>query len=126
MDDVIQYMRDELKIKISKEKERKLIEKFKDRRTEDKVYWYISIDERTITFFFDGMITKKDYEKIKLLDKNTEIYFGEIAKHTEAEAYLSELCFVENEDKISKCLNGNKRNDFDLMGFLYEQDIIDE
>ena len=70
------------------------------------------------------MITKEDYEKVKLLDQNTEIYFGEIAKHTEAEAYFSELCFVEDEDEIAKCLNGNKRNDFDLMEFLYEQDIL--
>ena len=65
MEEIIRFMKDELKIKISKEKEQKIIEKFMDRTYDDMVYWYIDIDERKITFFFDGFITKQDYEKLK-------------------------------------------------------------
>ena len=124
MEEIIRFMKDELKIKISKEKEQKIIEKFTDRTYDDMVYWYIDIDERKITFFFDGFITKQDYEKIKTLDDKTELCFGEIAKHTEAEAYLSELSFVENKEDILKRVKGNKRNDFDLMEYLHNQDIM--
>ena len=134
MEDIIKFMRDELKIKISKVKEQKIIEKVKEQRIiekiktrdyDDNVYWYIDIDERTITFFFDGLITKKEYEKIKLLDKKTALNFGEIAKHTYAKAYLSELCFIENEDEMVKHIKGNKRNDFDLMQILYDSNILE-
>ena len=124
MEEIIRFMKDELKIKISKEKEQKIIEKFTDRTYDDMVYWYIDIDERKITFFFDGFITKQDYEKIKTLDDKIELCFGEIAKHTVAEAYLSELSFVENKEDILKRVKGNKRNDFDLMEYLYDQDIL--
>ena len=121
--EIIKYMKDELKIKISKNKELNLLEKFRNRSYEDSVYWYISVDERSITFFFDGLISKQDYEKIKKVDKNKEICFGEIAKHCYADAKLNELIFIEDEQEILKRMNSNQRNNFDLMELIY--DIID-
>ena len=124
--EIINYMKDELKIKISKNKELNLLEKFRNRTYEDSVYWYISVDERTITFFYDGLITKKEYEKIKTIDKNKNIFFGEIAKHCYADAKLHEIIFIEDEHEILKRMNCNQRNDFDLMEFLYVHDIISD
>ena len=72
----------------------KLVKKIKNEKIcNNLIYWHIDVNERSITFFFDGVITKEQYKDVKTLDKNTEIYFGDIAKYTPAECYLSEIIF---------------------------------
>ena len=77
-----------------------------------------------MTFFYDGFISCEEYEKIKFLDGSTEICFGEISKHCKAECYLSEIVFITDADKINKRIENNKSNYFDLMDYLYDQEII--
>ncbi len=118
IEDIIDYMKDELQIKISKEKEQQVIDKFYDiskNRIKDLIYWSIDINERSISFFYDGLITKNDYEKIKNMDEKKHINFGEIAKHCYAEAYIKELVFTDDTQKIMMYLQGNQQNRFDLM-----------
>jgi thiol-disulfide isomerase/thioredoxin len=39
----------------------------------DKIYWSVDIEERRKTFFYEGIITKDEYEKIKTLPPDTNI-----------------------------------------------------
>jgi len=82
------------------------------------IYWSIDIDERHISFFYDGIITKEEYECIKKLDGTTNVSFGEIAKYNYAICEINEINFSTNPKDINMFLNGNKRTSKDLMEYL--------
>jgi len=105
----------------------KLVRKLKNKqKCNNLIYWYIDVDSKTITFFYDGVITKEEYSNIKTLDMNTEIYFEEIAKYTSADCYLHEIIFSEDEGDILKCIKGNKKTNLDLVNYFYEEEILKE
>lgn len=86
--------------------------------TDNLIYWSIDIDERHISFFYDGIITKEEYECIKKLDGKTNINFGEITKYSYAICEINEIEFSTNQKDINMFLNGNKRTSKDLMDYL--------
>ena len=105
----------------------KLVRKLKNKqKCNNLIYWYIDVDSKTITFYYDGVITKEEYSNMKTLDMNTEIYFEEIAKYTSLDCCLHEIIFSEDEGDILKCIKGNKRTNFDLMNYFYEEEILKE
>ncbi len=121
IEDILDYMKNELKIKISKSKTQQIISNFSTISTnkyKNYIYWYVDVNERTITFFFEGLITKEQYEKIKLLDQNKIVHFGEIAKHCYADAMLSEIVFTDESKKILMYVQGNQHQNIDLIEVL--------
>ena len=126
LEDIIIFIK-ELQIKLSPEQEALILEQFTDKSSDVYnafVYWYIDVDCRKIKFFFEGIITKQDYEKIKTPDEKCNIYFGEISKHSYANAELNELQFSEDKDQILAFEKSNKRDYFDFVEFLHEQEKL--
>ena len=65
VDKVVDFITNELKIDINKENKKLIMEKFYP-DIKDKVYWSCQIEES----FYDGIISKKNYEKNKTLPSN--------------------------------------------------------
>ena len=75
VDRVIEFITNDLNIKISKKNKELIIDKFYP-DIKEKIYWSISIDERRIEFFYEGITSKDEYEKIKTLSPDTHIMFN--------------------------------------------------
>ncbi len=73
IDKVINYITDELNIEITEKNKELIINRFYP-DIKDKIYWSIDIDERHSSFFYEGIISKDEYEKIKTLPPDTYIY----------------------------------------------------
>ena len=117
--DIIEY---DLNIKISKKKKQIIYDKFYP-DIKDKIYWSYRIENS----FYEGIISKEEYEKIKTLPPKTNICFGEIAKYVYDDGILENFPFTEDKNEIIKFYDrGGKRgeNYFDLIGYFYECDIF--
>jgi hypothetical protein len=126
IEEIINFITKDLNIKISEKKKNIIINKFYD-NYKDKIYWSINIDGRCMSFFYEGIVSKKDYEKIKLLPSDTYILFASPAKYVDFECNLSEITFTEDENKIKEIYNkGGEKNTsfFDLMDYFYEYEKI--
>jgi hypothetical protein len=124
IDDVINYITNDLNIKISNKKRDQIIDKFYP-DIKNKVYWSISVSCRVMDFFYEGMISKEEYEEIKLKPPKTSIYFGSHAKYVDEDGCLDELSFSEDIQKLKKFYDKggeNSNNYFDLMGYLNDKD----
>jgi hypothetical protein len=86
------------------------------------IYWEIEINERDYNFFYNGYIYKDDYEKIKLINPNINICFGEISKHCYSQCFLNEITFFEDINKEIENNYKYSRNNFDLINFLIENE----
>ena len=118
VDKVLYIIENDLNMKISKKKKQIIYDKFYP-DIKDKIYWSYRIEKS----FYEGIISKKEYEKIKTLPQNTNIHFGEIANHVYDDGILEKFPFTEDENKIKQFYDrGGTRgeNYFDLMDYFYE------
>ena len=122
VDKVLDIIENDLNIKISKKKKQIIYDKFYP-DIKDKIYWSYRIENS----FYEGIISKEEYEKIKTLPPKTDICFGEIAKYVYDEGILENVPFTEDKNEISKFYDrGGKRgeNYFDLIEYFYDCDIF--
>ena len=120
IDEVIDFLVNDLNIKISKKKRDQIINKFYP-DIKENIYWSIDINERVMSFFYEGIISKDEYEKIKTLPPDTNIFFGSHAKYVDEVGNLSEISFKEDVNKIKKLYDkGFKKSSsyFDLIAGL--------
>ena len=111
-----------MKGKISKKKKQIIYDKFYP-DIKDKIYWSYRIENS----FYEGIISKEEYEKIKTLPPKTNICFGEIAKYVYDDGILENFPFTEDKNEIRKFYDrGGKRgeNYFDLIEYFYDCDIF--
>ncbi len=123
IDRVIEFITNDLNIKISKKNKELIINKFYP-DIKDKFYWYVDGSG-----FYEGIISKEEYEKLKTLPPDTQIDFPEIAKYVNDECKLKDISFKEDIDKIKKLYDKGFENCatyFDLMFYLYDFHILDE
>ena len=127
IDEIINYLINDLNIKISKKKIDQLTNKFYP-DINNLIYW--SVDGEAL---YEGVITKEEYEKIKTLPLNTHINFPDIAKYVNDECELEDIInsFEEDDnDNIEeiKALydKGFKKcaTYFDLMNYFYEYEKL--
>ena len=64
IDEIINFLTNDLNITISNKKRDLIINKFYP-DINNKIYWSIDIEERRKSFFYEGIITKKEYDLIK-------------------------------------------------------------
>jgi len=124
VDKVLDIIENDLNIKISKQKKQIIYDKF-DPDIKDKIYWSYRIENS----FYEGIISKEEYEKIKTLPPKTDICFGEIAKYVYDEGILENVPFTEDKNEIRKFYDrGGKRgeNYFDLIEYFYNDDDNDD
>ena len=124
VDDVVKYITDELNIEISEKNKELITDKFYP-DIKDKFYWSCDIE----CSFYEGVVSKDEYEKIKTLPPNTNIHFAEIAKYVCDECELEDILpFTDDINKIKKFYDKggqNSNNYFDLMNYFYETEKLD-
>ena len=123
VDDVLKYLTKNLNIKISKKNKDLVIEKFYP-EIKDKIYWCCHCD---YSGFYEGIISKEEYEKIKTLPLDTNITFEQITKYEDNECYLEEIEFSDEIDKIKKLIDKGFKECttyFNLMNYLYENENL--
>ena len=123
IDEVLYFLTNDLNIKISNKKRDLIINKFYP-DIKDKIYWSIDIEERRKSFFYEGIITKEEYEKIKTLPPDTNITFNSDYKDDDDdEGDISEISFIDDVNKVKKIYDkglGKNASYCDLMFSLYE------
>ena len=126
IDEIINFLTNDLNIKISNKKRDLIINRFYP-DIKDKIYWSISINERHRDSFYEGIISKEEYDKMKILPPDTQIDFPEIDKYVNDECELKEISFQEDINEIKKLLDKGFEDCatyFDLMFYLYENEIL--
>ena len=97
VEDVLDYLINDLKIKISKKNKDLVLDKFYP-DIKDKLYWCFEIEES----FYEGIVSKEEYEKIKTLPPDTEIVFAQIDKYVYDECEIKDIPFTDDINKIKK------------------------
>ena len=127
IDEIINFLTNDLNIKISNKKRDLINNKFYP-DIKDKIYWSIDIEERRKTFFYEGIITKGEYDLIKTLPPDTNITFNNDYKDDDDdEGDISEIIFIDDINKVKKVYDkGFKENASycDLMFYLYENEKL--
>ena len=128
VDKVIEFITNDLNIEITEKNKELILDKFYP-YIKDKIYWSVDIEERRKSFFYEGIITKEEYEKIKTLPPDTNIKFNNDYKDDDDdEGDLSEITFKEDDKNEIKKLydKGFKKSTTycDLMFYLYENEIL--
>ena len=122
VDEVLDIIKNDLNIKISEKKKQIIYDKiYPD--IKDKIYWSYRIEDS----FYEGIISKEEYEKIKTLSPKTNICFGEIANNVYDDGILENFPFTEDKNEIRKFYDrGGKRgeNYFDLIEYFYDCDKL--
>ena len=126
VDKVIKFISDELDIEITERHKELIMDKFYP-NIKNKINWFFEIDDEE----YEGMITKQEYEIVKKLSPETDIYFNGWSK----EGYYCKLKDIEFKhdidtlkemyDKGDNYYMEQQNEQFDLMDFLYSNDIID-
>jgi hypothetical protein len=100
IDEILNFLTNDLNIKISNKTIDLINNKFYP-NIKDKIYWSISIEARHHDSFYEGIISKEEYDKLKTLPPDTQIDFPEIDKYVNDECELKEISFKEdvNEKK---------------------------
>ena len=122
VDKVLDIIENDLNIKISKKKKQIIYDKFYP-DIKDKIYWSYRIENS----FYEGIISKEEYEKIKTLPPKTNICFGEIAKYVYDDGILENFPFTEDKNEIIKFYDRGGEggeNYFDLIEYFYDCDIF--
>ena len=83
-----------------------------------------------MSFFYEGIISKDEYEKIKTLSPDTYIHYRSICKYVDEEGDLSDISFKEdvNINEFKKLYDkGLKKSTTysDLMDYFYEEQILE-
>ncbi len=127
IDEIINFLANELNIKISTRKRDLINNKFYP-DINNKIYWSIDIEEMRKTFFYEGIITKDEYEKIKTLAPDTNICFYNHYKDDDGdEGNLSEISFIDDVNEVKKIYDKGFEESAsycDLMFYLYENKIL--
>ena len=132
IDEIINFLTNDLNIKISNKKIDLINNKFYP-NINNLIYWSIGIQARHHESFYEGIITKEEYEKIKTLPPDTCIAFPEIAKYVNDECELEDIINSFEEDdndnikEIKKLIDKGFRKCatyFDLMFYLYENEKL--
>ncbi len=124
VDEVIEFMKNDLNIKISNKKEELINNKFYP-DIKNKVYWSHYVEDT----LYHGIVSKKDYEKIKTLPDDTHIHLASIAKYINDECELKDIMpFTDDTNKIKLFYDrggvNNNNNYFDLMNYFYEYEKL--
>ena len=132
IDEILNFLTNDLNIKISNKKRDLINNKFYP-DIKDKIYWSIEIEERRKTFFYEGIVTKEEYDLIKTLPPDTDITFNSDYKDDDDDVGdLSEISFIEDVDKVNKIKKiydkGFKESASycDLMFYLCENEILEK
>ena len=127
IDEIINFLTNDLNIKISNKKIDLINNKFYP-DIKDKIYWSIDIEERRKTFFYEGIITKEEYNLIKTLPPDTSITFNSDYKDDDDdEGDISEVSFIDDVNEIKQLYDkGFKESESycDLMFYLYENEKL--
>ena len=127
VDKVINYITDELNIEITEKNKELIIDRFYP-DIKDKIYWSVDIEERRKSFFYEGIITKEEYDLIKTLPPDTNIIFNsDYQDDDDDEGNISEISFIDDVNKVKKIYDkGFEENASycDLMFYLYENEIL--
>jgi hypothetical protein len=127
VDKVINYITDELNIQITEKNKELIIDRFYP-DIKDKIYWSVDIEERRKSFFYEGIITKEEYDLIKTLPPDTNIIFNTDYKDDDDdEGNISEISFIDDVNKVKNIYDkGFEENASycDLMFYLYEHEIL--
>ena len=123
VDKVINYITDELNIEITEKNKELIMDKFYP-DIKDKIYWSVDIEERRKSFFYEGIITKEQYDLIKTLPPDTNVIFNSDYKDDDDdEGNISEISFIDDVNKVKYIYDkGFEENASycDLMFYLYE------
>ncbi len=104
VDKVIEFITNDLNIEITEKNKELILDKFYP-DIKDKIYWSVDIEERRKSFFYEGIVTKEEYEKIKTLPPDTDIKFNDDYKDDDDdEGDLSEITFIDDINKVKKIL----------------------
>ena len=95
VDDVLDYLINVLKIKISKKNKDLVLDKFYP-DIKDKLYWSFKIEKS----FYEGIVSKEEYEKIQTLPPDTEIVFAEIDKYVYDQCQIKDIPFTNDIEKM--------------------------
>jgi hypothetical protein len=119
---VFEYMRNDLKIKISKEKEQKAIGHFikTPDDIDDLILWRCTgeTNERhSDSYERQGTITKEDYELIKNTNPDDDIAMDQIAKYVSVYCYFKYIKFIFDKNEIIDFINSNEDN-YPLMDYM--------
>ena len=126
IDEIINFLTNDLNIKISNKKRDLIINRFYP-DIKDKIYWSISIKARHHDSFYEGIVSKEEYDKIKTLPPDTNISFPEIDKYVNDDCELEDISFEEDVNEIKKLYDKGFEDCatyFDLMFYLYENEIL--
>ena len=127
IDEIINFLINDLNIKISNKKIDLINNKFYP-DIKDKIYWSVDIEERRKSFFYEGIITKEEYDLIKTLPPDTNITFNSDYKDDDDdEGDISEIIFIDDvNNKKAIYDKGFKKSASycDLMFYLYENEIL--
>ena len=124
VDDVLDYLINDLKIKISKKNKDLVVEKFYP-DIKDKLYWSFEIEKS----FYEGIVSKEEYEKIKTLPPDTEIVFAQIDKYVYDECEIKDIPFTNDIKKIKKLFDKGFENSetyYDLMTNDKIEELLEE
>ena len=122
VDEVLDIIENNLNIKISEEKKQIIYDKIYP-NIKDKIYWSYRIENS----FYEGIIIREEYEKIKTLPQNTKIQFDEIANNVYDVGILEEFYFTEDKNDIMQFYDRERvggENYFDLMEYFYDCDKL--
>jgi len=123
VDEILNFLTNDLNITISNKKRDLINNKFYP-GIKDKIYWSVDIEERRKSFFYEGIITKKEYDLIKTLPPDTNITFNTDFKDDyDDTGDISEISFIDDVNKVKNIYDkGFEENASycDLMFYLYE------
>ena len=116
VDEVIKFITDELNIKITKKNKKLIMDKFYP-DIQDKIYWYFEYKSYHRDVFYNGIITKKDFEYLKTLPQNVGFTLDGYDKYVSDDCGLTDIQFKDDVDEIKKCYDRGNMNKkyFDLM-----------
>ena len=127
IDEIINFLTNDLNIKISNKKRDLINNKFYP-DIKDKIYWSVDIEERRKSFFYEGIITKDEYEKIKTLPPDTNITFNTDYKDDDDDVgEIRDILFIDDINKVKNIYDKGYEESAsycDLMFYLYENEIL--
>ena len=127
IDEILNFLTNDLNIKISNKKIDLINNKFYP-DIKDKIYWSVDIEERRKSFFYEGIITKDEYEKIKTLPPDTNITFNTDYKDDDDDVgEISEISFIDDINEVKNIYDKGFKESAsycDLMFYLYENNIL--
>ena len=127
IEEIINFLTNDLNIKISNKKRDLIINRFYP-DIKDKIYWSVHIEERRKTFFYEGILTKEEYDFIKTLPPDTNITFNSDYKDDDDdEGEICDISFEEDVNEIKALYDKGYKESAsycDLMFYLYENEKL--